>query len=172
MSKTLIIYFSRKGENYTDKGVTALEKGNTEYVAEFIREAVDADVFRVETVKEYSSGYLKCTEEAKEELKKNSRPELKRYLDSVADYDNIVVAGPCWWGDYPRAIFSQLDRLELKGKKVFPVMTHEGSGLGSAVKSLKKACKGAVIAPGLAIRGADAPDSRDAVMKWAAANIK
>ncbi len=42
--------------------------------------------------------------------------ELKQYLDDISDYDNV--AGPCWWGTYPMAVFSQLERLDFTGKRV------------------------------------------------------
>lgn len=167
MSKTLVIYYSRDGQNYVNGSIRSLKKGNTEVVAEFIKEAVGADLFKVETVKTYSADYMKCTEEAKDELRNNARPELKKYLSDISGYDNIVVAGPCWWGTYPCAIFSELDRLDFSGKKVFPVMTHEGSGLAGSAAALKKHCKGAAVGEGLAIHGADAPSSKSAVEAWA-----
>ena len=121
MAKTLVIYYSRKGQNYVNGAVRELKKGNTEIVAEFIADEVGADLFEIETVKEYSADYMTCTEEAQEELRAGARPQLKKMLDSVAEYDNIVVAGPCWWGTYPCAVFTQLEHLDFTGKKVFPV---------------------------------------------------
>ena len=172
MSKNLVIYYSRKGNNYVNGGIKNLKKGNTEIVAEYIAETVGADLFEVETVKTYDPDYMVCIEEAKDELRQNARPELKKYLDSVEEYDNIVVAGPCWWGTYPCGIFTQLEKLDFSGKKVFPVMTHEGSGLAGSAQALKKYCKGAVVGNGLAIHGADAAGSRSAVEKWAKANLE
>lgn len=172
MSKTLVIYYSRKGNNYVNGSIKNLKKGNTEIVAEYIAESVDADLFEVDTVQPYSEDYMTCTEEAKEELRKNARPELKAYLDSVEQYDNIVVAGPCWWGTYPCAIFTQLEKLDFSGKNVFPVMTHEGSGLAGSAQALKKYCKGAVVGNGLAVHGADTSGSKNAVEKWAKNNLK
>lgn len=57
MAKNLIIYYSRKGENYVNGGVKKLAKGNTETCAEFIRKAVGGDLFQIETVKEYAADY-------------------------------------------------------------------------------------------------------------------
>ena len=171
MAKTLVIYYSRKGQNYVNGSIKNLTKGNTEIVAEYIAEACDADLFEVDTVKPYSEDYTTCTEEAKDELRKNERPQLKRYLDSVDGYDNIVVAGPCWWGTYPCAIFSQLERLDFAGKNVFPVMTHEGSGLAGSALALKKYCPGANVKQGLAIHGSDAQRSKATVEKWIRDNL-
>ncbi|MBR6220477.1 MAG: NAD(P)H-dependent oxidoreductase [Clostridia bacterium] len=171
MAKNLIIYYSRRGQNYLNGSIVDLVKGNTERVAEYIRNAVGGDLFEVETVKEYSTDYMTCTEEAKDELRNNARPELKRTLNDVSDYDNIVVAGPCWWGTYPCAVFTQLEQLDFTGKKVFPVMTHEGSGLSGAPAALKKYCKGATVGAGLAVRGAEAARSESAVAAWSKKNL-
>ena len=171
MAKNLIIYYSRVGENYVNGGVKVLSKGNTEIVAEYIRNAIGGDLFEVETVKTYDEDYYKCIDDAKAELKNDARPELKKYLEDISEYDNIVVAGPCWWGNYPMAIFSQLDRLDFTGKNVFPVMTHEGSGLAGSSAALKKHCKGAKVGKGLAIHGADAAKSENAVAQWARKEI-
>lgn len=170
--KNLIIYYSRRGENYVDGSVQDLPKGNTEIVVEFIRDAVGADLFEVRTVQPYPEDYMECTRVAKEEQRQNERPQLQAYLDNVDGYENIVVAAPCWWGTCPYAVLTQLERLDLKGKKVFPVMTHEGSGLGSFPRTLKRTCKGAKIAKGLAVHGAEAARSEDAVKAWAVKNLK
>lgn len=171
MAKNLVIYYSRKGQNYVNGGIKNLSKGNTETVAEFIADAAGADLFEIETVKEYAADYYECIDDAKAELRNNERPELKNYLDNVDGYDNIVVAGPCWWGTYPMAVISQLERLDFAGKKVFPVMTHEGSGLSGAPAALRKHCKGAEVGEGLAVHGADAAKSGASVEKWAKANL-
>jgi flavodoxin len=81
------------------------------------------------------------------------------------------VAGPCWWGTYPCAIFTQLEKLDFTGKTVFPVMTHEGSGQAGSAQALKKYCTGATVGKGLAVHGADAPNSQAEVEKWAKANL-
>jgi flavodoxin len=167
MENNLILYYSRKGENYVNGSVKNLNKGNTEIVAEFIQDAVGGDLFEVDTVERYAEDYYACIDQAKKELNDNARPELREYLDSIDGYDNIFVCGPCWWGTFPMAIFSQLERLDFTGKKVMAVMTHEGSGLGSCERDLKKICTGATFGKGLAVHGADAAKSEGTVAAWA-----
>ena len=171
MAKTLVIYYSRKGQNYVNGSIVDLPKGNTEIVAEFIQKAVGADLFEIETKKSYAIDYTQCTVEAKAELRDNARPELVEMLPSVASYNNIVVAGPCWWGTYPVAVFTQLEALDFTGKKVFPVMTHEGSGIAGAPAALKKYCHGAVIGEGMAITGGAVAGSEEKVAAWAKKNL-
>ena len=65
MEKTLVIYYSRRCENYVNGSITRIDKGNTEYIAEFIKNIANADLFQVETIKKYSDSYMTCIEEAK-----------------------------------------------------------------------------------------------------------
>ena len=172
MARNLVIYYSRSGQNYVDGEIVELEKGNTELVAEYIRDAVGADLFRIEPAKPYPEDYKECTEVAKKELRESARPKLKEYLSDVRDYDNIVVAGPCWWGTYPMAMFTLLEELDFAGGKVFPVMTHEGSGLGSAERDLKRMCRHARVKRGLAVQGSLVAESEARISDWARKNAR
>ena len=171
MAKNLIIYYSRTGENYWNGSIKNIAKGNTEIVAEFIQKAVGGDLFQVETVKTYAADYYKCIDDAKQELHSNARPELKKYLNDIDGYDNVFVCGPCWWGTFPMAVFTQLEKLDWTRKKVMAVMTHEGSGLGSCERDLKKICTGATFGKGLAVHGADASTSESTVAAWAKKSV-
>ena len=42
----------------------------------------------------YSPVYMNCIDEAKKDLRENARPELTKYLDSIDEYDTIVLAYP------------------------------------------------------------------------------
>ena len=172
MSRNLVVYFSRRGQNYFGGKILSIAKGNSERIAEYIRDAVDADVFEIRTIKTYPEDYHACTEEAKAELRNNIRPRLEEYLEGLRKYDNIFVVGPCWWGTYPMAMFTQLEDLDFTGKRVMPVMTHEGSGLGTAVRDLKKTCRGAKVVKGLAIQGSRTAESEQTVAEWARKNIR
>lgn len=166
MSSTLIVYYSRKGENYWNGSIKNLEKGNTEIVSEMIADITGGDLFQVETVKEYPADYYECIDEAKKELQKGARPELKKYMDSLDGYDTVYVGYPNWWGTMPMAMFTFLERCDLSGKRIFPFCTNEGSGMGGSERDLKRICKGAVVEKGLSIHGAEAADSRSKVEAW------
>jgi flavodoxin len=172
MNKTLIIYYSRRGENYVKGNIRNLAKGNTEIVAEQIAQKLDADLFQLETVKTYPANYRQCTEEAQKEKRAKARPALKEIISDISSYDNIIVAGPCWWGTYPMAIFTQLDALDLTGKHLFPVMTHEGSGMGRVESDLAANYPEAELGEGLAIRGSEAAHSPAQIDFWIQRNFK
>jgi flavodoxin len=167
MAKNLIIYYSRKGQNYVNGSIRSLEKGNSELIAEFVQNAVGGDLFEIETVRDYSGDYMTCTEEAKEELRQKARPELKNYLTDISKYDNVFVLGPCWWGTYPMAMYTQLEKLDFTGRKVFLMMTHEGSGMGGSEREMKMVCKGAEFGKSLAVYGGSAPSSEQQAAAWA-----
>ena len=164
--KSLIVYFSRTDENYMEDGIRNIEKGNTEIVAETIQKLTGADLFKVETVNEYPYDYYKCCDVAKEELENNERPNVKRKLDNIDDYDVIYIGGPVWWSHYPMAIFTALEGLDFTGKKIKSFTTHEGSGVGSVMEDIRKICKNAVIEDALAIRGSDAKSCEDKIKNW------
>ena len=85
--------------------------------------------------------------------------------------ENVFVCGPCWWGTFPMAIFTQLEKLDWTGKKVMAVMTHEGSGLGGSERSLKEICKGASFGKGFSVAGHDAARSEVQVAAWAKSQV-
>lgn len=166
MNKVLIVYYSRKGENYWNGSIKHLSKGNTEIVAEMIACLTGGDLFEVDTVKPYAEDYYLCTEEAKAQLQQNARPELKHYLDNLDGYDTIYVGYPNWWGTMPMAMFSFLEHYNLSGKRILPFCTNEGSGMGVSQRDLKKICPGAVVESGLSIHGAEAASSQKQVEAW------
>lgn len=84
MATTLVVYYSRKGENHMPGGIQILEKGNTAYAAEFIQKALGADIFEIDTVKPYAENYRACCMEAVAEAKANARPEIKGYVEDIS----------------------------------------------------------------------------------------
>ena len=167
----LIVYYSRKGQNYWNGSIKNLTKGNTETVAEMIQQSVGGDLFEVDTVKSYAKDYYECIDEAQKELRANARPEIKGFIDDISKYDTIFVGYPNWWGTMPMCMFTFLEHYDLTGKKIVPFCTNEGSGMGSSERDLKKICDGATVVSGLSIHGAEAASSYSRVAEWAKRNV-
>ena len=161
-AKVLVAYFSRTGENY---GVGVIEKGNTEIIAEMIAEKTSGDLFRIESVNAYPTGYDDCTEVAKEEKNSNARPELTGSVTDFDDYDVIYLGYPIWWGDMPMPVYTFLESYDFSGKTIIPFCTHAGSGLSGTVSSIQTACSGATVRDGLAIAGTTAQNDRESAEK-------
>lgn len=171
MAKSLVVFYSRKGENHMPGGIQILPKGHTAYAAEYIQTALDADIFEIDTVKPYAENYRECCMEAVEEFKTNARPEIKGYVEDISQYDTIFVCFPCWCGTAPMCVFTFLEHYDLTGKKIIPLCTNEGSGLAKAPEDLARSCTGAVIAEGLAVRGHQVKDSAAEIAAWAKASV-
>ena len=167
MAEILVVYYSRKGENHMPGGIQVLEKGNTEYAAEHIAKAVGADLFEIDTVTAYAENYRECCMQAVQEVKTKARPEIKGYVEDFAKYDTVFVCYPCWCGTAPMCVFTFLVHYDWAGKRVAPLCTNEGSGLANSEKDIAESCKGAVVLPGLSVRGHQAKDSFDLIARWA-----
>lgn len=172
MAKALVVYYSRKGENYMPGGIQVLEKGHTAYAAEYIQKALNADIFEVDTVRPYAANYRECCMEAAEEAKTSARPGIKGYLADISEYDTVFVCFPCWCGTAPMCIFTFLEHYDLTGKTIAPLCTNEGSGMANSEEDLRKVCKGAVLVPGLSIRGHQVKDSGEIIAAWAKSLMK
>ena len=164
--KSIVIYFSRADENYFNGAMKYITKGNTEVIAEYIRDITGADLFKVERKTPYSKEYMTCISEAKEEINAKARPEIVRPVGSIADYEVVYIGGPVYWGYLPQPMVTALENLDWEGKIVRPFTTHEGSGLASVPEELKKLCKGATVEPGLAIWGSSVNGAKEKVEDW------
>jgi len=170
MAKTLIAFFSRADENYFGGAMRYVKVGNTEIVVNQMKELIDADTFKIEMANPYSPVYMTCIDEAKKDLRDDARPELTNYLDSIDEYDTIVLAYPNYWGTFPMAVATFLERYDFAGKTILPLCTNEGSGMGSSERDVKKYAKSANLVKGLAITGSQSANAKAAVEKWFAAN--
>ena len=171
MANTLVIYYSRKGENHMPGGIQVLEKGNTAYAAEYIAKAVNADIFEIDTVKPYAENYRQCCMEAVQEAKTKARPEIKGFVEDISGYETVFVCFPCWCGTAPMCVFTFLEHYDWTGKKIVPVCTNEGSGLANSEKDVAASCPGATVAPGLSIKGHQCSSSEEMLASWAKENV-
>ena len=159
--KSLIIYFSRADENYAVGNIT---KGNTEIVAEFVQEFTNADMFKVEPLVPYSKSYMTCIEEAKHRV---GNAPIKENLSDISSYEVIYIMTPIYWGTYAPEMETALKDLDFTGKTIRIVTTHEGSGLASVPRDVKRICLGAnVLDDAIAIKGTDCKNAKSKIENW------
>ena len=89
--KSLIIYFSRADENYA---VGYIDKGNTEIIAEYVKEFTNADMFKAEPLVPYSKEYDACIQEAKRRI---GNAPIKENLNDISEYEVIYIMTPIYW---------------------------------------------------------------------------
>ena len=90
----LIAYFSRADENYFCGALRTVSVGNTEIAAKLLQEITGADLFKIDPIQPYSRDYNECIAQAQEDQRRDARPELKTYPDSLHDYDTIYLGYP------------------------------------------------------------------------------
>ncbi|WMC93333.1 flavodoxin [Kineothrix sp. MB12-C1] len=166
MTKALIAYFSRKGENYVNGEIKSLEIGNTEVAAQMIQELTGADMFHIEPVQEYSTDYNVCIEEAKRDKGANIRPEFKNPLADISEYDTVYIGFPNYWGTMPMHVWTFMERYDFSGKTIKPFCTHEGSDIGSSEQDIRNLCPNSKVENALSIHGASVSEAKASIENW------
>jgi len=138
MSKKLVAYFSATGV--------------TEKLAKTLAEAVQADLHKIQPVRQYTAQDLDWTDKnsrsSVEMNDKNFRPPIANQVESMAQYDVIYIGFPIWWYVAPTIINTFLESYDLKNKRVIPFATSGSSGMGKTNEELKNSCVGALLKEG------------------------
>ncbi len=160
-SKTLVLHFSRTGEQYV---VGVIDKGNTAIAAEMIADQTGADLFEIVPADDhYPMTYDALTDVARKEQRDKARPAYAGTLPDLSGYDTVFIGAPVWWGDWPMILYTVFENNDFSGKKLVPFSTHEGSGLSGFDRKLAAACKDSQVLDGLAVCGSDCQNRQDKV---------
>jgi flavodoxin len=163
---TLLVYFSRPGENYWYGDRKDLELGNTEALAMMIADRVECDTYRIAAVDPYSTNYDDTVARNVREQDHDARPAIASPLPDVTGYDTVILASPIWNVRPPMILSTFVESVPLEGKRVLPVTTHAMSGLGRAVEVYTELAAGATIGEGLAVRGKEVADAGPDLDQW------
>lgn len=173
----LIAYFSRVGNTNFDEDIDAVSSaslnqdgnslsGNAELLARMVQEETGGDIFLIETAEKYPSDYDETTEVAAQEQDEDTRPELISHVENMDQYDTVILIYPIWWGTLPQPVFTFLEEYDFSGKKILPLSTHEGSGMGRSEEDIAETVRDAELLEGLAVRGASVEDARKEISDW------
>lgn len=151
-SKTLIIYFSWGG--------------NTRTAANMIKNLTQADMFEVKTVEAYPSSYNDTVNQARKEQNDDFLPKLSANINNLANYDTIILCYPNWWSTIPQAVKQLLLTHDFSGKKIAPLCTHGGGGIGRSLSDIKSLCPNSTILDNLSISGRNVNKSENNIKTW------
>ncbi len=140
--------------------------GNTRIIAHQIHESVGGDIFEIVPVDPYPRDYDEVVEQARKELSKEYRPNLKTKVENMKSYNVVFVGYPIWWGTIPMPVATFLSEYDFSGKTIVPFCTHEGSGLGRSAMDIKQLCPQPTVLDGLAVRGRDIKKAQNEVTGW------
>lgn len=177
--KTLVVYFSvpetdnpnnmTRDEDNSTVVINGEVLGNTQYVAELIKERTSADIFKLEPTDAYPTDHSELLARAQEEMSNNVKPEIKDNIENFEQYDVIYIGYPIWNADVPPIINSFLEEYNFDGKTVVPFCTHGGSGLsGTEVKIANKIRNANVISNGFSISRTNMDNAISQVESWLA----
>ena len=102
-------------------------------------------------LKTYDGDYDTVVNQGQRENAKGYCPELKPLHIDWKAYNTIILGSPVWWYTFAPAMHSFLKQTDLTGKIVYPFATN-GGWLGHTLTDFEKACKGAIVKPGLGVR--------------------
>lgn len=114
--------------------------GNTEYVAKYISEKMDADLIKIEPKKEYPNKGIKKFLWGGKSAVMGETPALEKYEFDSNKYDYIIFGTPVWASSFtpPIRTFIKENREKLKGKKVAAFICYMGGGADKTIEKLKE----------------------------------
>ncbi len=126
MSKILIVYYSLTG--------------NTQFIAESLRDTIEADILELKPIKELkaNSGTRFMWGGYQSTMKK--KPKLMEFDINPLEYDFLILGTPVWAWNISPPMRSFLSKFDLTGKKVALWMCHAGDGV-KAMERFREALK-------------------------------
>lgn len=129
-SKAIVVYFSATG--------------NTEAVAKYIADDLNADTFQLTPKEPYTEEDLDWTVDDSRVNKEHeddslqSVPLEKDTPDNWDEYDTVFIGYPIWWGEAAWPVNEFVKKSDFTGKTVIPFATSTSSGLGDSGSNLAK----------------------------------
>lgn len=128
--KTLVVYYSATG--------------STEKVANYIKDAANADIFELEPAEKYTDADLDWNDKSSR-VNAEHDDESKRDVALVSttvpnreDYDTVFIGYPIWWGIAAWPVNTFVKSNDFSGKTVIPFCTSASSPLGESGKLLSE----------------------------------
>lgn len=116
--------------------------GNTNRIAQHIKNRFDCDIAEIQTVTPYSENYNVVVNQGQQEINSGYEPEIKPLAYDPADYDTIILGTPVWWYTFAPAVKTVLCSVDWTGKDVYTFATN-GGWIGHTFKDVENACTGA-----------------------------
>lgn len=128
----------------------ASRSGNTERMANEIREQLDCDILEVEPTEAYDNDYNAMLERSQKELaaiRQGNYPPVKTTIENFDDYDIVFVGYPIWYGSMatPMQTFLHSHASKLAGKLIALFATSGSSGISTSVNEAHNLCPNATI---------------------------
>ena len=150
--KMLIIFFSLTG--------------NTETFANYIKKNANITSFKIVPATPYPDNFTILSDIAHQEINSSARPEIKDPLTNISQYNTIFLGYPIWFSHIPNIVITQLEKLNFKGKTIYPFNTHGSSGVGNSISEIKQYAPDAKVMDGYPIKGSEIANKEEDIIDW------
>lgn len=113
--------------------------GNTEQIAEYAINYLNADSYEIISEIPYTEDDLKYYTDCradKEQSDPSARPEISGSLANIDDYEIVFVGYPIWHGQAPKIIYTFLESYDFSNKIIVPFCTSASSPVGTSAENL------------------------------------
>lgn len=135
--KILVAYYSYSGE--------------TEYMAEYIKELTGGDIYEIEADKIYPYKDEEVIAEARREYEENEYVGLYNAPPDLGQYDMVYLGFPVWNGRLPQVVKTFVNEAGINGKNIKPFTACNKDGLGESVNELYALCPDGIIENGIEV---------------------
>jgi flavodoxin len=102
-----------------------------------------------------------------EEKRTNARPQLRRQVSNLNNYDVIFIGYPNWNADLPMPLYTFLENNNFSGKTIVPFSTHGGSGFSNTIRTIARLQPNAtVITDGFTVSRDRTGNAENDVRNW------
>lgn len=129
--KILVAYYSYSGE--------------TEYMAEYIKELTGGVIYEIESDKIYPYKDEEVIAEARREYEENEYVGLYTAPPDLGQYDMVYLGFPVWNGRLPQVVKTFVNEAGINGKNIKPFTACNKDGLGESVNELYALCPDGII---------------------------
>lgn len=165
----LIAWFSRVGNSDFDEDVDAVTgastnidngvlRGNNSYIEETAERETGADTYFIQVDDLYPGSFNDTVEQFVQEEKNDTFHALGSRVENMDQYDTIILIYPTWDSTLPSPVRTFLKSYDFTGKKIYPVNSNDGYGMGDSVNRIEQYAPGAEVMEAFSIDDDDIKD--------------
>lgn len=162
----LIAWFSRVGNSDFDENVDAVTgastnidngvlRGNNSYLEETAERETGADTYFIQVNDLYPGSFNDTVQQFVQEERDDTFHALASQVENMDQYDTIILIYPTWDSTLPSPVRTFLKSYDFTGKKIYPVNSNDGYGMGDSVSRIEQYAPGAEVMEAFSIDNDD-----------------
>lgn len=145
--------------------------GNTRVLAGALSRRFNADLFELRPRQPWPADYDEMVDWASRMREAGNNVPLAEDLPGIAEYGTVYLCHPIWGMDLPAVTASFLQSHDLSGKRVVPIITHGGYGIGDALTTAQALAPGASFTEPFVLECNQERNDLDSLNAWLGENL-